>query len=188
MSSTPRGNRRSTVVDMIFYRYPDCGHFPTARRYTCWEGHRICQACVDVERMSIHFADECHYCCQQERGYATPVIRDRTAEELDAILRASYEEKDLQAALICPVCVTVPAGRKVHLCPNSHRLCGSCMARLGKDECPTCKAAYSTLMSRDMTAEKVMVALELGLPCPNGGCGQRVATEEEHLAVKIQVK
>ena len=117
---------------------------------------------------------------------------DDQKEELDSevnTLKKKLNEKEeqvdffknmlekLKDKIECPVCLGIPRGRPVPVCPNGHVVCTECK----RDTCPTCRIAMGTNTS--LLAGTVLENIEHN--CKFGDCNENFSLEDlkKHEAV-----
>jgi len=101
--------------------------------------------------------------------------------ELDAskskVIKQDHLLQQLKDKVECPVCLVIPRGGPVSVCPNGHVVCETCK----RDSCPTCRSAMGT--GKSLLAGTIVENIDHN--CKFSDCNEVFAPEdlEEHEAV-----
>jgi hypothetical protein len=81
---------------------------------------------------------------------------------------------ELEEALECVICLSVPPSTPIHQCDNGHLFCRNCRSRL--IDCPICRKKLG--IGRNLLAEKLLEKIPLRCPYSSLGCQVKISQKD----------
>ena len=86
-------------------------------------------------------------------------------QKADSGASSSSPSKQCPEDWLCPICLSIPLP-PIWQCKDGHLICSTCLPKLQKQECPTCKTSLDSTPIRNRAIENTLGDMKVKVTCP----------------------